>query len=136
MQSLKRYRSMQNDAVRFQLTTAGNPKNTLAIDVTESGENRIRRLISEHPIVIFARPACYMCHVMKNLLSTIGAHPTVIELDDEEELKALPAVAGGDSTPAVYVGGERVGGLESLVAMHLSGRLVPKLVEAGALYKV
>lgn len=79
-----------------------------------------------------------MCHVMKRLLSTIGVHPTVIELE-EEEIGAL-AVAehdgGGDVAPAVFIGGTRVGGLESLVALHLSGHLVPKLVEVGALYPV
>uniref|UniRef100_A0A7N0U9E8 Glutaredoxin domain-containing protein n=1 Tax=Kalanchoe fedtschenkoi TaxID=63787 RepID=A0A7N0U9E8_KALFE len=133
MQGLKRYRSAPNDAVRLQLTTPPSHGNTLAIDVSESADQRIRRLISEHPLVIFARSACYMCYVMKNLLSTIGAHPTVIELEDEEELKALRAVAGGEETPTVFIGGERVGVLESLVALHLSGRLAPKLVQAGAL---
>ncbi|CAM8961287.1 unnamed protein product [Rhodiola kirilowii] len=124
MQSLKRYHSAQNDGTRLQLTTATD-------DVIESSESRILRVISEHPVVIFARPACYMCHVMRNLLSTIGAHPIVIEFDDKVELKALPE----GETAAVYVGGERVGGLEMLVGMHLSGRLVPTLIEAGALSK-
>ncbi|WJZ84854.1 hypothetical protein VitviT2T_004433 [Vitis vinifera] len=90
---------------------------------------RIQRLISENPVIIFSRPSCCMCHVMKRLLSTIGVHPTVIELDDEE-IGALAA----HSAPAVFIGGTRVGGLESLVALHLSGHLVPRLVEVGALW--
>ncbi|WJZ84855.1 hypothetical protein VitviT2T_004433 [Vitis vinifera] len=99
---------------------------------------RIQRLISENPVIIFSRPSCCMCHVMKRLLSTIGVHPTVIELDDEE-IGAL-AAHSADSTstapvaPAVFIGGTRVGGLESLVALHLSGHLVPRLVEVGALW--
>lgn len=78
-----------------------------------------------------------MCHVMKRLLSTIGVHPTVIELE-EDEIGALAAednddASSGSPAPAVFIGGTRVGGLESLVALHLSGHLVPKLVEVGAL---
>ena len=93
--------------------------------------------------MIFSRSSCCMCHVMKKLLSTIGVHPTVIELD-EEEISALSAAAANDGVndgcgsvggaPAVFIGGTRVGGLESLVGLHLSGRLVPKLVEIGALW--
>uniref|UniRef100_A0A0V0GYR6 Putative glutaredoxin-C6-like n=1 Tax=Solanum chacoense TaxID=4108 RepID=A0A0V0GYR6_SOLCH len=103
---------------------------------------RIRRLISENPVVIFTRSGCCMCHVMKRLLlSAVSVHPTVIQLE-EEEIAALPDGAGagagdaaedGGEMPAMYIGGTRVGGLESLVALHLSGRLVPKLVEVGAI---
>lgn len=86
-----------------------------------------------------------MCHVMKRLLSTIGVTPTVIELDEEEigALPSAPAAAAeaeegggggaGAGAPAVFIGGTRVGGIESLVALHVSGRLVPKLEEVGAL---
>uniref|UniRef100_A0A3Q7HQB7 Glutaredoxin domain-containing protein n=2 Tax=Solanum lycopersicum TaxID=4081 RepID=A0A3Q7HQB7_SOLLC len=127
--------------VRLELTpTTTSP---LAIDVTESAEMRIQRLISENPVVIFTRSSCCMCHVMKKLLSAVGVYPTVIELD-EEEIAALPTSAAEDlhvnnipaDAPAVFIGGTRVGGLESLVALHLSGRLVPKLVEVGVITHV
>lgn len=127
--------------VRLELTPTTN--SPLAIDVTESTEMRIQRLISENPIVIFTRSSCCMCHVMKKLLSAIGVHPTVIELE-EEEIASLPTTgddhqiipgAAGEA-PAVFIGGTRVGGLESLVALHLSGRLVPRLVEVGVITHV
>lgn len=76
---------------------------------------------------------------MKKLLATIGVHPTVIELDDHEISALPPASEDGSSSsssslaPAVFIGGACVGGLESLVALHLSGHLVPKLVEVGVL---
>ncbi|KAL4372278.1 hypothetical protein AHAS_Ahas06G0249800 [Arachis hypogaea] len=79
---------------------------------------------------------------MKKLLATIGVNPTVIELDDHE-IAALPSSSedgpGAASnlrnrTPAVFIGGACVGGLESLVALHVSGHLVPKLVQVGALW--
>ncbi|EPS69559.1 hypothetical protein M569_05207, partial [Genlisea aurea] len=93
----------------------------------DSPEIRIRRLVSENPVIIFSRPSCCMCHVMKRLLSAVGVHPTVIEVEECE----IPAVGG--AAPAVYIGGACIGGLESLVALHLSNDLVPKLVEVGAL---
>lgn len=135
MQGVRRFRPLSDGGVRLELsTTTASP---LAIDVEESTETRIQRLISENPVVIFSRPSCCMCHVMKHLLSTIGVHPTVIELDDNE-IPALPSSsADGDSSsagaPAVFIGGSRVGGLENLVALHLTGHLRAKLVEAGAL---
>ncbi|KAJ8750626.1 hypothetical protein K2173_015803 [Erythroxylum novogranatense] len=128
-----------------------NPPNaanssSLSIDAAESTETRIQRLISDHPVIIFSRSSCCMCHVMKKLLATIGVHPTVIELDDHE-ISALPPppppAQDADDTPpspsrsplapAVFIGGTCIGGLESLVALHLSGHLIPKLVEVGAL---
>ncbi|KAE8693596.1 Glutaredoxin-C6 [Hibiscus syriacus] len=110
----------------------------LSIDEEETVETRIRRLISEHPLIIFSRSSCCMCHVMKKLLATIGVHPTVIELDDHEFVSLpVPSSHGGLSSrnlsPAVFIGGTCVGGLESLVALHLGGHLIPKLVEVGVL---
>ncbi|CAA2973515.1 glutaredoxin-C6 [Olea europaea subsp. europaea] len=102
----------------------------LAIDVAESPEMRIQRLISENPVIIFSRSSCCMCHAMKKLLFTVGVHPTVIELD-EDEITAVNN--GGAALPALYIGGTSVGGLENLVALHLSGHLEPKLKEVGAL---
>ncbi|XAR69242.1 hypothetical protein NMG60_11000755 [Bertholletia excelsa] len=118
--------------VRLELRP-GAAATPLTIDGGETPDTRIRRLVSENSVVIFSRPACYMCHVMKRLLSNVGVCPSVIELD-EDELPALTGVSGGGAAvPALFIGGDRVGGLESLVALHLSGHLVPKLVEVGAL---
>ncbi|TKY74900.1 Glutaredoxin-C6 protein [Spatholobus suberectus] len=106
---------------------------SLSMDLDESTESRIQRLISEHPVIIFTRSSCCMCHVMKKLLATIGVHPTVIELDDHE----IPALPLSDTTaPAAFIGGTCIGGLESLVALHVSGHLIPKLVEVGALWNL
>ncbi|PSS01255.1 Glutaredoxin-C6 like [Actinidia chinensis var. chinensis] len=137
MQGVRRCRPLSEGGIRLELSPTTSP---LAIDVEETTETRIQRLISENPVVIFSRSSCCMCHVMKHLLTSINVHPTVIQLDDHE-IPALTAAGDGgvssvgDSAPAVFIGGERVGGPESLVALHLSGHLVPKLIEAGALRK-
>ncbi|KAL0545506.1 hypothetical protein IC582_015392 [Cucumis melo] len=134
MQGLRR---CSNDLLHLDLSpppsTTPSPA-SLSIDVAESAHTRIRRLISEHPVIIFSRTSCCMCHVMKKLLATIGVHPTVIELEDDE-IHALASFSSTTTaTPAVFIGGAFLGGLESLVALHLSGHLVPKLVEVGALW--
>lgn len=93
---------------------------------------RFGRLVREIPVVVFARRGCYMAHVMRSLLAAVGAHATVIELDGAaEELAAAEGGAAG--VPALFVGGAPVGGLEGLMGLHLSGRLVPRLQEAGAI---
>ena len=100
----------------------------------EAPAARVGRLVRESPVVIFARRGCYMAHVMKRLLAAVGAHATVIELDAgaADELAAA-AEAGRGAVPALFVGGAPVGGLEGLMDLHLSGRLVPRLREVGAL---
>ncbi|RWR73647.1 glutaredoxin-C6 [Cinnamomum micranthum f. kanehirae] len=101
----------------------------LSIDVVEPTEARIQRLVSENPVIIFSRRSCCMCHVMRRLLATLGVHPTVIELEDHEMERARSANDSG--APAVFIGGAHVGGLESLMGLHVSGRLLPRLREVG-----
>lgn len=77
---------------------------------------------------------------MKSLFCSLGVNPTVYELDEEaggEELKNALAGLIGDgqsAVPAVFVGGKCVGGLDQVMAAHISGALVPLLKEAGALW--
>ncbi|KAH7681971.1 glutaredoxin 3 protein [Dioscorea alata] len=119
---------MQGIRVRPLMNGGEGAKRGLTIDGGEAPEKRIERLIRENPVVIFSRRACCMCHVMRRLLATVGVHPTVIELEDAEAAAIVPP-----GSPAVFIGGDPVGGLEGLMALHLSGRLVPRLLEVGAL---
>ncbi|XP_010925460.1 glutaredoxin-C7 [Elaeis guineensis] len=105
----------------------------LSIDGAEPPEERIERLIMENPVLIFSRRGCCMCHVMKSLLATVGVHPTVIELEEAEETAAA-ASAAAVGLPALFIGGAPVGGLEGLMGLHLSGRLIPRLRDVGALW--
>lgn len=122
----------------------GDGELTLAITVSESTHTTIQRLITENPVVIFTRPNCYMCDVTKRLFYSIGVYPTVIELDDGEIEDLAVFHRQGNSVlesedvvaPAVFIGGFCVGGLENVVALHLSGHLVAKLVEIGVVQGV
>ncbi|KAG0465418.1 hypothetical protein HPP92_019582 [Vanilla planifolia] len=105
----------------------------LTIDGEETPETRMWTTIRANPVVVLSRRSCCMCHVMKKLLETVGAYATVIELDEAENVAEgilSPATA---VLPALFIGGAAIGGLEVLVTLHLSGRLVPRLQEVGAL---
>ncbi|CAA6666141.1 unnamed protein product [Spirodela intermedia] len=112
--------------------TGGATAAPLSIDGAETVETRVGRLIVENPVVIFSRSSCCMCHVMKRLLAAIGVHPMV------RRGVSLPLLRRwrpwGLVSPVVFIGGAAVGGLESLMALHLTGELVPKLAQVGALW--
>ncbi|KAJ7299470.1 hypothetical protein O6H91_Y225400 [Diphasiastrum complanatum] len=100
---------------------------------------KIEGLITEQPVIIFSTSSCCMCHVMKQLLFSLGVNPTVHELDTQDKLaefeKYLANTAGGEVTiPVVFVGGKLIGSLDRLMSAHISGELVPELKKAGALW--
>jgi glutaredoxin 3 len=83
-----------------------------------------------------------MCHVVKKLLLGLGVNPPVFEVEEKEEdyvIKALSMIKGGKDAdqvqfPVVFVGGKLFGGLERIIASHITGELVPILKDAGALW--
>lgn len=107
---------------------------------------RVAKCVSENAIIVVAIRGCSMCHVVKNLLLGLGVNPTIFEVNDEDEddvKKELSIIVGGGGSsgsggtmelPTVFVGGNLFGGLEKVVATHISGELVPILKEVGALW--
>ncbi|KAK3138003.1 hypothetical protein QOZ80_5AG0363210 [Eleusine coracana subsp. coracana] len=96
----------------------------------------VRRAVAECPVLVVGRRGCCLSHVVKRLLQGLGVNPAVHEVaGGEAELAGL--VDGGDvvpALPAVFVGGRLLGGLDRLMAVHISGDLVPILKDAGALW--
>ncbi|URE19271.1 hypothetical protein MUK42_34646 [Musa troglodytarum] len=80
-------------------------------------------MASGNAVVVFSVSGCCMCHVVKRLLLGLGVGPTVYELD---QLAA--------AVPAVFVGGQLLGGVEKVMSCHINGSLVPLLKQAGALW--
>lgn len=99
---------------------------------------KIERLASENAVVVFSVSTCCMCHVVKRLFCSLGVSPTVHELDEFDDVagmkEALAGLVGDPAVPAVFIGGKLVGGLDCVMATHISGNLVPLLKEAGALW--
>lgn len=100
--------------------------------------DRISRMVSEKPLVIFARTTCAMCHSIKSLFMDFGVHPTVYELDEiprgREIEQALLRLGCNPTVPAVFIGGELVGGANEVMNLHLNRSLRPMLKRAGALW--
>ncbi|KAG0459900.1 hypothetical protein HPP92_023028 [Vanilla planifolia] len=101
--------------------------------------------VEETPVVVVGRQGCCMGHVVKRLLQGLGVNPAMWEIAEDAEEAAMraeldkmdPLGSGGRwqaTLPAVFIGGRLVGGLDHLMAAHISGALVPTLKEAGALW--
>uniref|UniRef100_A0ACD5U0D3 Uncharacterized protein n=1 Tax=Avena sativa TaxID=4498 RepID=A0ACD5U0D3_AVESA len=101
----------------------------------DDGGEAVRRVVAESPVVVVGRRGCCLSHVVKRLLQGLGVNPAVHEVADEAELAALASADGEVAAlPAVFVGGRLLGGLDRLMAVHISGELVPILKDAGALW--
>jgi len=128
-------RSSVDDAEEETMTTKTA---TMSLSPLE----RVQRLASDNAVLVFSVTSCCMCHVVKRLFCGLGVNPAVFELDEEGEgagnsdmEKVLVRLVGKKpAVPAVFIGGELVGGLDRLMAAHISGELVPKLKQAGALW--
>ncbi|XP_008677913.1 glutaredoxin-C10 [Zea mays] len=109
--------------------------------------DHVARLASERAVVVFTASNCSMGDVVTSLLSSLGVNAAVHDLDRdprgmemERELARRLGGGGGRGTtttptvPAVFVGGDLVGGTNRVMALHLSGELVPMLRKAGALW--
>ncbi|WOL14526.1 monothiol glutaredoxin-S9-like [Canna indica] len=107
----------------------------------------IRQMVAENPVIVLARKGCCMCHVARRLLLGLGVNPAVYEFGEESASEAAVMieeaaeieVAGRELQrpmilPVVFVGGRLLGGLDRLVAVHITGELVPILKEAGGLW--
>jgi glutaredoxin 3 len=104
----------------------------------------VARLVSERAVVVFTASNCSMGDVVTSLLGSLGVNAAVHELDKdprgremERELARRLGGGGGAGTPtvpAVFVGGDLVGGTNRVMALHLAGELVPMLRNAGALW--
>ena len=99
----------------------------------------VAKLASERAVVVFTASECGMCHAVTSLLGNLGVNAAVHELDRdprgrEIERELARRLGGGPSVPAVFVGGNLVGGTNRVMALHLDGELVPMLMSAGALW--
>ncbi|QHO50900.1 monothiol glutaredoxin-S2 [Arachis hypogaea] len=100
--------------------------------------DRVTKLVSERPVVIFSRSTCCMCHTIKTLFCDFGVNPAVHELDEIQRGRdieqALSRFGCNPSVPAVFIGGELVGGTNEVMSLHLNRSLIPMLKKAGALW--
>ncbi|KAK5794383.1 monothiol glutaredoxin-S2-like [Gossypium arboreum] len=99
---------------------------------------RVTKLASEKPVVIFSKSSCCMSHTIKTLFYDFGVNPAVHELDEisrgREIEQTLSRLSCNPSVPAVFIGGEFVGGANEVMSLHLNRALIPRLRRVGALW--
>ncbi|CAA0822897.1 Monothiol glutaredoxin-S10 [Striga hermonthica] len=81
---------------------------------------RVVKLASQSPIVIFSKSTCCMCHAITKLFHEHGSSPVV--------LSRSPPI------PAVFIGGKFVGLAQEVLTFHLDGSLRRMLKDSGALW--
>ncbi|KAL2344689.1 hypothetical protein Fmac_005974 [Flemingia macrophylla] len=114
------------------------PPPSLSLSPTRPYE-LVHHLVSCNAVVVFSMSSCCMSTVAKRLLFSLGVGPTVVELDEQSDGLGIRSVlyqlvGALQPVPAVFVGGKFLGGVQTLMASHINGTLVPLLKEAGALW--
>jgi glutaredoxin 3 len=99
----------------------------------------IMDLVAGNPVVIFTKSSCCMSHTVESLIRSFGANPTIYELDQvpngrqiERALLQLPGCQ--QSSPAVFIGQQFIGGNKEVNSLHLRNELVPLLIRAKAIW--
>lgn len=102
--------------------------------------DRVSKIVSERPVVIFSQTTCCMSHTIKSLFCEFGVNPAVYELDEMARTggrdieQALSRLGCSPTVPAVFIGGQLVGGANEVMSLHLKRSLKPMLRRAGALW--
>jgi glutaredoxin 3 len=100
------------------------------------------RQIKQKPCIMYSLSSCPFCKDTKKILSGLGTMYTIVECDQDEDgmpLKAeLAARIGRTSLPAVFAGGEFLGGcndggMGGVATLQKQGKLTEVLIKAGAL---
>ncbi|KAL8160693.1 hypothetical protein V2J09_002230 [Rumex salicifolius] len=98
----------------------------------------LRQMVEEKAVVIFSKSSCCISHSMKQLISSYGANPIVYELDEmsngQEIERALKTLGCKPSVPAIFIGQKFRGGANDIISLQIQGKLVPMLMEAGAIW--
>lgn len=94
----------------------------------------VEEMASRNAVVIFSNNTCCMCHAIKRLLCGMGVNPTVYELDPTWQQALFSILPNSCDLPVVFIGGKLLGSMDTIMAAHINGTLVPLLKEAGALW--
>jgi glutaredoxin 3 len=93
----------------------------------------VRSQIDSNPVMMYTKTYCGYCARAKTLLGKMKVNPTVVQLDSEGAnlVKAVETISGMETVPVIYIGGEKIGGCDALVAGVDSGTVQEKLRNAG-----
>ena len=108
----------------------------------EQIQSRMNSLITENPVLMFSFTTCPFCIKAKAVLDEKGAKYTVLELDKDDDGKAIRAemgeMLGRTSVPAIWIEGTFIGGcndgpMGGVNTLNESSKLDDMLKAAGAI---
>uniref|UniRef100_A0A803MSU1 Glutaredoxin domain-containing protein n=1 Tax=Chenopodium quinoa TaxID=63459 RepID=A0A803MSU1_CHEQI len=99
----------------------------------------LRPLVDEKPVVIFSKNSTDpVSHSMKHLFISYGANPIVYELNElsnrQEVENALGTMGHVPSVPAIFIGGNFIGGANDVISLQVRGELAQRLIDARAIW--
>lgn len=98
----------------------------------------VEQAIASNAVVVFSKTYCPYCAKAKKALADAGAKDVkVFELNAMGSQGAaiqqyIAEKTGRTTVPSVFIDGNPIGGGNETAALHLSGKLTPLLVQAGA----
>ncbi|GAA0138797.1 hypothetical protein Leryth_005992 [Lithospermum erythrorhizon] len=132
------------DALPYRASLPIYPQNNLSSSSTNyargAKSDDLKEVVRGNAVIVLARRGCCMSHVVKILLQGLGVNPAIYEVDEQDENDAIRELVekplSGDRIqfPAVFIGGKFFGGLDRIMATHITGELTPVLKQAGALW--
>ncbi|MQL98806.1 hypothetical protein Taro_031523 [Colocasia esculenta] len=103
----------------------------------ETALAKAKEVVASTPVVVFSKTYCPYCIRVKQLLAQLGVKYKAIELDVESDgseiQSALAQWTGQRTVPNVFIGGNHIGGCDTVTEAHKGRKLVPLLTQAGAL---
>eukprot|EP00250_Pteridium_aquilinum_P002867 c13092_g1_i1 orf=148-561(-) len=121
------YTDLQKRTREATITRRNSSNSTSPSAVATAHELGMKSIAMENAVVVVSTKGCCMSHVVTRLLCSLGVNPHVVEIEALE-------VDQGSNIPAVFIGGRLLGGVDRLLAAHITGNLVPQLKAAGALW--
>ncbi|KAK6940926.1 Glutaredoxin [Dillenia turbinata] len=110
----------------------------MAANSTDAAVNKVMKLASESPLLIFSKSSCCMCYSVKTIFNNFGANARVVELDQlpngREMERALTRLGRSPTVPTVFIGHELIGGANEITSLLVRGTLGSMLRDAGVIW--
>merc|ERR1711871_355913 len=98
---------------------------------SEASMQAVKRLIAQHPAVLFSKTTCGFCMRAKRCLEHAGIEPHVVELNQLEDgsgmQAAVASLSGLTTVPNLFVHGSSVGDSGAVCSLAGSGELASML---------
>lgn len=100
---------------------------------------KIMSQIKSNPIIVYSKTICPYCSAAKSMLAEMNVNPKVIEIDVENDGKAIfsavKELTMQNTVPNIFIAGSHIGGFSDLKAGLESGAVQIKLKEAKIQFK-